>query len=128
MQLIPAKPLMVLAELLMLIEGGTPWPRQLQPSRAHLLNKDPLKPHDPLSYRCLLLTALLYRIWGKVRLRDLQPWISSWRLDEIHGGLSNVGADDAWYKTALDVEFALLYNHTLVEGVVDLFKCFDQII
>ena len=42
--------------------------------------------------------------------------------------LSNIGADDAWYNTALDVEFALLYHHTLVGGVVDLFKCIDQII
>ena len=57
MQLVPAKSLGALASLLMLIEGGTPWPQQLLPSRAHLLNEDPSKPHDPLSYRCLLLTA-----------------------------------------------------------------------
>ena len=41
------KALGALASLLMLIEGGTPWPQQLLPSRAHLLNKDPFKATRP---------------------------------------------------------------------------------
>ena len=52
----------------------------------------------------------------------------TWRLQQIFGGLENVGADDAWYATAIDMEYSLLHNIPLAGGVVDLFKCFDQVI
>eukprot|EP00973_Karenia_brevis_P091108 12405877-Karenia_brevis.AAC.1 len=46
----------------------------------------------------------------------------------MFGGLQGVGAEDAWYATALDIEHSILYEVPVAGGVVDLFKCFDQII
>ena len=81
----------------MLIEKGAAWPDHVLPSRVHLL-----------------LTCLLYRLWEKVRLRHLRPWTALRRLPEMFGGLDNVGADDAWFSTAIDMEYSVLHNLALV--------------
>eukprot|EP00973_Karenia_brevis_P080474 11165735-Karenia_brevis.AAC.1 len=86
------------------VELGAPWPDQILHTRAHPLNKDASAPHQPLSYRFLLLTSILYRLWGKTRLRQLQPWVSKWQLPNMFGGVAGVGAEDAWYLTSIDTE------------------------
>eukprot|EP00973_Karenia_brevis_P093384 12417085-Karenia_brevis.AAC.1 len=63
-----------------------------------------------------------------MRLPYLRPWINSWKLDCMFGGMEGVGADDAWYTTALDKEFCVLSGKPFIGGSVDLFKCFDQIV
>eukprot|EP00973_Karenia_brevis_P012655 1716889-Karenia_brevis.AAC.1 len=107
---------------------GFPWPYQTLHSKAHPLSKDPDSPYSPLAYRFLLLTSILYRIWGKIRLKHLKCWIHSWQLDCMYGGMEGVGAEDAWYTTALEKELSIIENRAFVGGSLDLFKCFDQII
>ena len=46
----------------------------------------------------------------------------------MFAGMPQVGADDAWYLTALEAEQALMANWAFIGGSVDLFKCFDQIV
>ena len=46
----------------------------------------------------------------------------------MFGGIPGAGAEDAWFGTALEVEHSVLFQLPLVAGVVDLMKCFDQII
>ena len=128
LSLLPLSAFHYLALLLRLIESGKPWPAELLFSRVHILSKNPDEPLNPMEYRFLMITSWIYRLWGKTRLRHLQPWIDRWRLPNMYGGLQGVGADDAWYATSLDVEFAMLYNSPLFGAVADLYKFFDQII
>eukprot|EP00973_Karenia_brevis_P008687 1175018-Karenia_brevis.AAC.1 len=46
----------------------------------------------------------------------------------MFGGMEGVGAEDAWYSTALEKELSVLEDCPFVGGSLDLFKCFDQII
>ena len=46
----------------------------------------------------------------------------------MFGGVQGVGAEEAFYTTALDVEFAITHSVPLVGGSRDLYKCFDQIL
>ena len=127
-RLLPLVAFQYLVCLLDLVENGAPWPEQLLHNKAHMLAKDPSKPMDPLQYRLLLLTPVLYRLWGKQRLQHLTPWIDSWALNSMYGGMKGVGASEAWYVTALEVEAARLSDVALVGGALDLYKCFDQIL
>ena len=92
-----------------------------------MLSKDPDDPFNPLAYRLLLITPILYRAWAKLRLVHLQPWIASWALDNMYGGIQGVGASEAWFATSIDVEWALISGTPLIGGALDLYKCFDQI-
>eukprot|EP00973_Karenia_brevis_P020205 2773056-Karenia_brevis.AAC.1 len=46
----------------------------------------------------------------------------------MYGGMPGVGAEDAFYTTALDKELCILQGQPFVGGSLDLYKCFDQII
>ena len=108
--LLPASAFHYLALLLNLVEQGKPWPDQRLFSRAHLLSKNPEDTLNPLEDRFLMITSSIYRLWGKTRLKHLEPWINLWRLPNMYGGLQGAGADDAWYATSVEVEHALLHN------------------
>ena len=62
-----------LADFLNLIEGGAPWPEQMTIARAAFLAKEEDSDMDPLDYRVLLMLSTVYRVWGKIRLPQLQP-------------------------------------------------------
>ena len=83
---------------------------------------------DPFAYRPLLITPILDRAWAKIRLRHLQPWIASWALPAILGGIQGIGAVGAWCATSIDVAWAMATATPLVGGALDLVKCFDQIL
>ena len=63
-----------------------------------------------------------------MRLQHLQTWISTWALPSIFGGIQGVGSSEAWYATAVDVEWAMTHNIPIIGGTLDLYKCFDQIL
>ena len=83
---------------------------------------------DPRAYRLLLITPEVYRAWAKLRLRHLQGRISGWVLPNMFGGVQGIGADEAWYSTAVDVELAITQGTPHVGGALDLYKCFDQVL
>eukprot|EP00973_Karenia_brevis_P059889 8336919-Karenia_brevis.AAC.1 len=127
-QLLPPSAFHSIAHLYHLIESGCPWPQQTLHTRSHPLCKDPSHHLQPLSYRFLLLTPILYRVWGKLRLRHLQQWIDGWRMPCMFGGMPGVGAEDAWYLTAMTAELDLLEHNPHIGGTLDLYKCFDQVV
>eukprot|EP00973_Karenia_brevis_P010255 1390088-Karenia_brevis.AAC.1 len=94
-QLLPVTAFIVPAQILNSVEQGNPWPSTTLPTKSHPLNKDLDTPYLPLSYRFLLLTSILYRTWGKLRLQHLQPWIDKWKTPHMFGGVAGVGAEDA---------------------------------
>ena len=46
----------------------------------------------------------------------------------MYGGVKGVGAAEAWYLTAVEVETAQFNDQAVVGGALDLFKCLDQIV
>ena len=95
-----------LVQLLTCIEQGGSWPTDLHHATSAYLSKDPSKITDPLAYRVLSLLPVLYRRWAAVRLRHLASWIEEWRLPEMFAGVPGVGASDATWQEALEVELA----------------------
>ena len=93
-----------LAAMLNCIEEGASWPDQLLHQKACLLLKDPDNPLQPLNYRFLLIMPTIYRKWAMTRLRALEGWIDSWKLNELFAGFGWVSAEDAWYFFALEAE------------------------
>eukprot|EP00973_Karenia_brevis_P065747 9138130-Karenia_brevis.AAC.1 len=117
-----------LVRLLDLVEGGAPWPQGLLHAKGSLLSKDAGSPYEPLAYRVLLIMATLYRKWACTRLRHLGPWIDAWKLESMFAGVGQVGAQEAWYDAALNLEHAKVYQQPATGGAVDIHKCFDQIL
>ena len=80
-----------LAAFLNLIEGGAPWPKQMTVARVAFLAKEEDSDMDPLEYRVLLMLSTVYRVWGKIRLPQLQPWIATWDMQGIYVGVEGKG-------------------------------------
>ena len=84
-----------LATMLNLVEGGCEWPTHLRKARAAFLAKDPGNPHDPLAQRLLLMLPAVYRLWGRVRLRQLSSWAAAWDSPESYAGTNRRGPGQA---------------------------------
>ena len=110
-----------------MIEKGAKWPKQLTTARAAFLAKEEDSDMDPLAHRVLLMLASVYRLWGKIRLVHLQPWIETWALDAIYAGIEGQGANDAAYATAVEIEYCRVHGIEYSGGAADIYKCFDQI-
>ncbi len=119
----------LLANLLNLIEEGCPWPKGVLKGKVAFLSKkdEEIQNFEVEEYRALLILAVLYRKWATLRLEDLKGWIQSWQLPEIFAGIPGKGAEGAWWLTALDIEWAKLFDEWLSGGALDMYKCFDQL-
>ena len=96
-------------------------------ARAAFLAKEEDSDMDPLDYRVLLMLSSVYRLWGKIRLPQLQPWIATWDMQEIYAGVEGKGANDAAYATAIEIEYCRVHGIEYSGGAADIFKCFDQV-
>eukprot|EP00969_Alexandrium_andersonii_P193292 8537206-Alexandrium_andersonii.AAC.1 len=61
-----------------------------------------------MAFRGLVIASVVYRTWGKMRLRHLGEWISDWIPDSAYAGGRGRGASDAWHYTAVGTEADLL--------------------
>ena len=57
-----------------------------------------------MSYRPLTITSPLYRCWGIMRLKSCEPWLLEWALPEMHAGVPEMGAVDAWHEVLTTLE------------------------
>eukprot|EP00969_Alexandrium_andersonii_P010878 473583-Alexandrium_andersonii.AAC.1 len=59
-----------------------------------------------LDYRSLSVLPIVYRTWGKIRLRCLSDWFPKWRHLQTgtYAGVPGVGAQDGWMLAALKFE------------------------
>ena len=62
-----------------------------------------------------------------MRLRHLEPWVNQWALPEMHAGVPEMGAVDAWHEVLTTIEELKLNGKSFVGGVADIAKFFDQI-
>ena len=96
-------------------------------ARAAFLAKEEDTDMGPMDYRVLLMLSSVYRLYGKIRLPQLQPWIETWDLPEIYAGIEGKGASDAAYATAIEIEFCRMHGMNYSGGAADIYKCFDQV-
>ena len=78
-----------------------------------------------MSFRPLTITSPLYRCYGTMRLECMSPWIRDWALPEMHAGVPEMGAVDAWYDVLITLEGHKLDGKHFVGGVADIAKFFD---
>ena len=128
-ELILLSPLAIqhLATMLNRIEQGASWPAQMCEARAALLAKTHTASASVMQYRSLTIASIVYRAWGKLRLRHLAPWIAAWSLPELVGGAGAISAGEASWQMALDLEVALAEGSQASALATDIFKCFDQL-
>ena len=100
MSLLSAKVYDKIAIMLNQIEKGAKWPQSATHAKVGYLEKAGAVMGKVMSYRPLTITCPLYRCYATMRLEDLQGWIRSWALSEIHAGVPGVGAVDAWHLCA----------------------------
>ena len=126
-RLLSRKACCILADLLNFIETGAPWPNALTQAKGSFLSKDPSRPYDALDYRILLVLPVLYRKWGTTRLRHLGPWIQTWVTDSMFAGVPGASANDAWYASSVDHEYAYIISAICSGAGMDIHKCLDKI-
>lgn len=84
------------ARLYRMIEAGAKWPQRMMHAKAAVLENEGAKLGEVISYRVLVLMAVLYRRLGSMRLRSLEPWAKKWTMPEMYADAGNQGAEDAW--------------------------------
>lgn len=69
------------------VEKGASWPTAELVAGAAFMAKEEGIVLDPLSYRVLTMLPASYRLYPKIRLRRLQPWIADGVTPEIYTGV-----------------------------------------
>ena len=116
-----------LADILNAVERTGKWPEATPTAKAVFLPKAEDSTADPLSFRMLLILPTLYRRWASTRLRSMTAWIEKWSTEEMFAGTSGQGAQDGWYDTAVQAEYAEVMGVGFTGTTADIHKCFDQI-
>ena len=93
-----------IATLLNQSEAGAPWSRTSTHAKIVFLEKIGAQMGQAMSYRPLTITSPLYRCWGTMRLECMSPWIREWALPEMHAGIPEMGAMDAWHEVLTTLE------------------------
>ena len=118
----------LLADWYRVVELTGRWPEDQTKTRAVFLSKDCTDVGNPMAYRILKITSTLYRVWGTVRIRNLEAWIRTWADEAMFAGVPGAGSEEGWYITQLDFELKRLMGSHITAGSIDVFKCFDQVV
>ena len=86
------------------IEDQNEWPEDQRQARAVFLCRDDSKAQDPMSYRIIKINSTFYRIYGSVRMKNLQSWTEKWATKNMFAGVPKVGAEEGWYLTQIIIE------------------------
>lgn len=96
------------------IEEGAPWPRPATHARVVYIEQEGIAIGEVMSYKPLTITAPIYRCWATMRLATLEEWGGSWSLQEMYGGIPEMGVVDAWHEALTRVEELKLEGETFV--------------
>eukprot|EP00969_Alexandrium_andersonii_P025606 1118108-Alexandrium_andersonii.AAC.1 len=83
------------------------WPRPMRIGKCVYVAKTSPPSLDAAEHRGLLILSTIYRTWSKLRLRQVQPWVAQWQVDQLHAGIKGRGAERAWMGESIAVEHAL---------------------
>ena len=79
-------------------------------------------------YRILTLTSVIYRMWAKVRCKQLDPLYRHWCDDGLVTAGPGLGASDAYYNLAIRFEHGRVFQTQFAGGATDLSQCFGRIL
>ena len=82
---------------------------------------------NPIDFRPIAVTSVVYRLWSATRLQDLMAWQEGWATPEQHGARANHGTEDVFWSLALKIEHAHLHGLPLYGFELDYAKCFDSL-
>ena len=112
-----------ITQWLQLIEDTTnEWPKDQRQARAVFLCKDSNKAQDPMSYRIIKINSTFYRVYGSVRMKNLQRWTDKWATKNMFAGVPGVGAEEGWYITQIAFETLRLQGKEITTGSIDVYK------
>merc|ERR1739843_74809 len=80
-----------LTRCLQSIEDTQQLPASLTTARAVFLSKDTEDMGNPMAYRILKITSMLYRLWATIRVQHLEQWISTWADPAMFAGVAGAG-------------------------------------
>jgi hypothetical protein len=82
---------------------------------------------EALRQRPITLLSVIYRLWASTRVKDLIQWQENW-IQACQGGFRpKHGPEQMVFKTALEIEAALLNDDPWCGIHFDYKKCYDQI-
>ena len=115
------------ARLFMAIESGGEWPEGYTHAPVALLPKPGMSAAagGPLKQRPITVFAVMYRLYGSLRYKDLEGWQELWLSPELTGGRKGGETRDLNLHFGLDVEKALVTGVPLHGAALDEDKCFD---
>ena len=62
-----------------------------------------------------------------MRLEDIQPWVETWAIPELHAGVPGRGAPDAWHDALMKLEEMKLQDESFAGAADDTSIFLDQI-
>ena len=83
---------------------------------------------EGMSYIPLTISSPLCGAWATMRPRCMADRLASWALPEMHAGVPEMGAVDAWHAALTEFEDLKLEGTPFCGGAADIAKFFDQII
>ena len=120
----PRPLLRALAALLRKVEELGRWPAGLQAAEVVLLPKPGGDPNLPLHKRPITLLPVIYRLWARLRLRQVDAWRASW--DPAVTALPKGPEGQAW-DLAWELAVAPACGQTVCGAAVDFSKCYDSV-
>ena len=114
-------------QLLRVVETTGKWPQALVSGFCSLIPKTTDAPLSPLDLRPITVLSALYRIWARMRAKELtRTWQEGWIVSGAFGGRSKRGAEALIYGVMSDLEAS---SDTVFVGGLsfDLVKAFDRI-
>ena len=106
-------------------ETGT-WPTSLCTAGISLIPKEG-EGGAPLDQRPITVSAIVYRVWAAVRMRDSIPWQEAWMRTGQHGARAHHSTVDALMRVSLFFEQSILDGTDAFGVAVDLSKAFDNV-
>ena len=119
------RPLVVaLVAMLRTVEALGRWPLGLWAAEVVRLPKPGGDPDQPLQKRPIALLPVIYRLWARLRLRQVDAWRAAW--DPAVASLTKGPEGQAW-GLAWELAVAPASGHTICGVTVDLTKCYDSV-
>ena len=116
-----------LALILQRVEDTGSWPSSVIAGYTTLIPKSDQPPGNPLDMRPIAVLGSVYRLWARVRAKQLgATWQERWAHTGMWGGRVGRGPQPLLLEVALDLELAGEHEHA--GGLsFDLSKCFDRV-
>ena len=125
MKLIPNPILNFLVTMYNKIEELGKWPKELCSAGVSLIPKG--EGEAPLDQRPITQSAIVYRIWAVIRMRDSIPWQEQWMRKGQHEARAKHSTVDALMRVSLFFEESIQEDRDAYGNAVDLSKAFDNV-